>query len=451
MKIVSKQQISNNNKLVMPPVIHIYNIVSHNATCLLTSAAGKKRIKKWTRLCRMNIRYTPANSDTSKYVSVIKGAHTNNVQNILIFTDDAKLVAPPVFTPPPEDYDVLYFGGRVQSITQHTTSDWKKGVFLDANFVVISKKAYAKILRESGKSGDKTLDVVLSELSEAGKIVSYCLNPQIVSTYSAERESRTNLYDLTEAITGYPVAEPISTVQNRLVLITKLSSGFNETMFTCLLYSLLKDTYPKDHVTWIIAANEHHECFNALANSGIRYKILLHLQDNIINGMIENACVTRTNTLDEGPCTVVHKCIVVHYECGYYYRHNYLSVVNASLVGSASSMMSTVSTYVYVILTNTVHVLEPVDVSGYSNILIPGILAYTINFWHERPFDKHESLQQFVSQRESQVSVCGDTHLAIKIIGNTDTKLKDTNVKIESFYDSDADQTFLECVYHTYN
>jgi len=422
--------------------VHIFGIVGNNATCLLTDSDGKKRVKKWVKLCRMPIKYKPL----SAWVSVIKGAKTNSTlsatqrgspSGILLFTDDAKLIAPPVFAPPPDDYDVLYFGGRVHTITQHTTNEWKKGVFIDANFVVISKKAYNKILR--AVCDTKTLDVILAELADAGKLNTYCLNPQIVSTYSSAKESRTNLYDLTEAVTGYPVAVTTVAEYRNLILVTRLQHGFNETMFTCLLYSLLKDTYPKDRVTWVVSTNENSECFNALANSGIRYKILP--DDNV--GSVSS--VVSASILEDLPPS----CVVVNYECGYYYRHNYLSVINSSI--QEDSMICAVSTSVYVILTDKVYSFAPVDVSGYPNILIPGMCAYTIDFWRERQFDAHGSLQQFVSKRESRVSTFGDTNLAIKIIGNTDAKLKETDVRIETFYDSEADQTFLECVFHTYN
>lgn len=432
--------------------LHIYDLVRKNVTCFYTTAQGKKQAIKGMRKVKMPIKYVSVSAGEpgllEKSLTAVKGAQTQGIKNILLFTEDAHLIAPPMISDPPKDYDVLYFGGAIQGSVTHYSETWKSGVFLDANFVIIRDTAYKKIVNNA-KKGTKSFSELLADLSAKGKLKTYCLNPQIVSTYSAERESQTNLYNLQESVTGYPVVEcpsaespdppePPETQKHNVLLVTIQQKDFPVSGFDCLVYSYLRDTLPKEQVRWVIAVNNvRQDCLGLCKN--LPNVSIVELPTGKTFAEAFNYVLKDADFSDDTR--------IVNYPCGMYFKSRYLSTI---ALATDYQVLSTTETYVYVIQDGSVRKYSPVDVNGNKNVLSSGTIAFTGRFYRERHFVNSKNVfQQFISGRTSQVRVLPEV-LSLKIVGDTDSKLELTDTPITAFYESERDQTFLECVYHTF-
>lgn len=438
--------------------LHIYDLVRGGVTCFYTTPKGKKQAIKGMRKVKMPIKYVnAAGGDRAlleKSVTEIKGAKTNSkgVKNVLLMTEDAHLISPPIFADPPKDYDILYFGGAIQDSVTHFSDSWKGGVFLDANFVVVRSTAYQKILNKA-VAWKGTFSELLTDLTTSKKLKAYCLNPQIVSTFSAERESKTNLYNLEESVVGYPVAETqdpetseTPETSPEIVLVTVQTENFPTCMFECLVYSYLRDKYPKDKVRWYVVTNDTtQEClqvFKGLSNVSL---CSFPVSDTDTNTQPTYASVMNDLLTQMG---VSDDTIIVNYPCGMYFKHDYLTTIAQA---RNFQVLSATETYIYTIQDGKIRKYSPVDINGHHNILSANTIAFKRGFHKARGLNSNirNVFQEFIYGRTDVVrvlpKVCG-----FKIVGNTDTRLELMDIPVTAFYESEQDQSFLECIYHTY-
>jgi hypothetical protein len=99
------------------------------------------------------------------HLKCIKNAQMQKKGGVIIMEDDAKIILPRFVLPnPPENWDMLYLGGNVQSVVEDPDTDsstvWKRVSCLLTHAYAVHSQAYSKILKEgfaalkAAKNGD---------------------------------------------------------------------------------------------------------------------------------------------------------------------------------------------------------------------------------------------------------------------------------------------------------
>ena len=132
--------------------------LSEKTFCIVTSDFDCKKFKKMARKHRLNVTYykPKPNEDLSKaHISIITIAKKFNYNSIMIFEDVARSIRPLIIPKPiPSDWDMLYFGGEVDVILDHTNESWKRGKIHGTYGYMVRSSIYNDILKESKKLDD---------------------------------------------------------------------------------------------------------------------------------------------------------------------------------------------------------------------------------------------------------------------------------------------------------
>lgn len=267
----------------------------------------RTRTKRQARKKRFPVRFFPAvkndeHPNIGKFRSHLKciaNARKYRFRSVLILEDDAKVLTPRLAIPnPPENWDMLYLGGNVQSVIQDDDTDqsqvWKRACCLMTHAYVISESAYNVIL-DQGNATLKTAkeEGTLNELhfdewlcrDVHSTLRVYITTPERVIQYDGYSDVKqrdiTYRQQLTGGIDGEkgcvapeqlpkPETEmiideesgaqyarlkmPPALSENELPNVALITCIHNQAdLFQLLQWSYYNIDYPRDKLTWIIA------------------------------------------------------------------------------------------------------------------------------------------------------------------------------------------------------
>lgn len=254
--------------------------------CFCIDKKSRKRMEKQYKKMALQSDFVQTNNMSKAVEQVVSRIITQNKsrakctrKNILLSTDDAMSCAAPLISEmPPDDWDILFFGGHVVSIREHTTEHWKRGIYASCSFVVLSHKILSRVHKEIQKHMRlRTWSYILEQLQNDDNIHAYCYSPQFIGSFRAAANGQTGITNMTQTPESFYVVPSASCSAS---CSASPASPTSPTSPHCDIFVLVTpnpDMPKRGYIFWeqllYMYANAYHEYKNKL-------KMIIGLPEN---------------------------------------------------------------------------------------------------------------------------------------------------------------------------
>lgn len=343
---------------------------------------SRRRIEKRLSECAIRHDTMMTNDATSARISWMRSVLTKSRRRdpswgLLLISDDAAICGTPMISDmPPDDWDILYFGGRVDIVKEHTTEHWKYGLFRDAKFVIVRMKHVRALERALSEHHERDWDWVLHNMGSSWK--TYCYSPQFVGSYRSMADKQTGIYHMEETPKSYDIVSLEDTWDEPHVHILCPTRGmhteYHDALWEFLLFQYIRQSRNDKNVTLHVdmiwddmlerLGNRVvcHEIDNTVSTYGAA---LNRMMDDILPVKDTSESVSSEDEIDKSDVFVIWKP-------GYCYVSDYLKRVR-----SCPKMLCGASRVVlYEVCTQKSSWFVPTDVNGHEIILDPALCVW---------------------------------------------------------------------------
>ena len=369
----------------------------------LVSRKDKRRIAK-KHLKKRGIKYelykaekhnNPKRGCLESHLNVIEEAIANKNKYLLIFEDDVLLIKQFKNIPePPEDWDMLYFGGTVHRILSKEHENWTrvKTWTTHAYMINLKNKKLLEVIKKARDYDDEIDKYYMEKVHTSFKC--YMLTPMIAIQRSgfSDIEGKMVSYDFMEkTLQGFLVPEHEIVDDNyvlklpnipedKLPSITIVTPTYNRrNIFSLALYNFNHFIYPKNKIEWIIVDDTPEDMDQLddiipVDDPRIRYLKIADIDTKLTVAHKRNIGAQRAKNeiivhMDDDDYYPPHS-LLSRVKCLIKYKSKGIECVGCTLLGT------------YDVFTGACGTSSdgPISLSEAS-------MAYTKKFWMERGFD----------------------------------------------------------------
>ena len=369
----------------------------------LKSRKDKKKCVK-THLKRKNIKFSfytttkhnnPKRGCLESHLHIINEAVKNNYENLLILEDDVYFIKPFKNIPnPPEDWDMIYFGGTVHRIIGRPDDKWTRVICWTTHAYMINLKN-KELLEDINKAYDYDDEIDKYYLEKIHKKYNcYMLTPMLAiqrSGYSDIEKKMVNYDFMTKTLKGLMMPEHEIVDKNYVLKLPDIDekdlphvSIITPTydrrhLFSLALYNFNNFVYPKDKLEWIIIDDtpedkDQLDDIIPIDDERIKYLKIADVDTKLTVSHKRNIGVNKAS----------HEIIVHMDDDDYYPPHSILSRVKCLIKYKDKGIECVGSTLIgtYDLITGNCGTSSdgPINLSEAS-------MGYTKRFWRERNFD----------------------------------------------------------------
>ena len=243
--------------------MHPSKIYRYAAAFVEDGHKSRRRIEKRLSECAIRHDTVMCSDGTSARKEWMRGVLTkarrrDPTWGLLLISDDAAICGTPMISEmPPDNWDILYFGGRVDVVHEHTTEHWKRGLFQDAKAVIIRMRHIRAIERALDTNHARDWDWVLHKMQCDGVLRAYCYSPQFVGSYRALEDKQTGIYHMEDTPKAYDIVslsdsddDAITKRHVHILCPTRgLRNEYHNALWELLLYQYMLQSRKDDKVT----------------------------------------------------------------------------------------------------------------------------------------------------------------------------------------------------------
>lgn len=255
------------NKSLKKVKVKCINLVSRKDKRKVVKKHLKKRGIKF-EFHRVKRHNNPARGCLESHLHLINEAKKNKYKNLLILEDDVYFKNKFKNIPePPEDWDMLYFGGTVHRILETTDKDWTRVTCFTTHAYMVNLKK-TKLIEDINKAYDYNDEIDKFYLDKIHKKYKcYMITPMIAIQRSgfSDIENRMVNYDFMEKtlnglrvpeheeINGNYVFKLPDIKDEDLPKVSIITPTYDRRhIFSLALYNFEHFNYPRDKLEWII-------------------------------------------------------------------------------------------------------------------------------------------------------------------------------------------------------
>lgn len=383
---------------------------------------------------------TPKSGQLTKFrdhITLLENAEKRGATSCVIFEDCAHIIGPARISESPKDADLLFLGGEVEHVFEHTNDFWKKACVSSTFSYIVMKKAYKRVINflrncDYGTLSDAFVNMQQrqQEIDEnkEGEVIkekdfnlnSYVMYPQAVLHYKnmamkelantpkslnniphewvkiGGDEKTENSAKYMKFNLGYKNNEPKEDEPLTSIISIPSQKKWNYSLFPVLIRNFFMFNYPSEKLEWIIIDTADDDdlknymetiCPGILDDERIKYKRVTSTNTIELNG---------NQKLNEAMKIVeVNSQYIINMAEAVYYTPDYVSfcvyVLN-SPAAKASNIQCIGKTMVdyYDLGHQYCYRKHALDINGHDILLIDKTMAFSVDFWKERQFNDNQ-------------------------------------------------------------
>ena len=387
--------------------------------------------KKWG-ICPIKV-IKPESGQLTKFrdhIQLLENADKRGATSCVIFEDCAHFIGPARLEEAPKDADILFLGGEVEYIFEHTGEIWKKACVSSTYAYIVMKRAYKKVIRflrncENGTLSDAfqyMQKLAESDSDSSSFLNSYVMYPQAVLHY--KHMVMKELSDTPKNLNMVPYEwvsindkqkyikfnvsvgkgekekekEKETSEEKPMVSIISVPSQkeWNHSLFDIMMRNFFLFNYPDDKLEWIIIDTADDDS-------------LKDLMENICPGFLDDTRVkykriSSTNTIELNGNQKLNEAMkIIEHTSQYavimseavYYSPDHISFC-AHILDSPVAKENNISCIgrvrlgYYDLGHQYCYQKHSLDINGHDILLNEKSLAFSVPFWIERPFNDNQ-------------------------------------------------------------